>query len=583
VNAPFSPTVQIAVRPVAAHIAHDSAPTGTFGMALRNLDHLPGLSQKVRENLRGAIRKCANSISPLGLEAAVDIPAVEEWIDRISAAQLGFAHHGSLSAFTCYLWRALKLTGHPVSPFRYAPANLSEPWAALQAKLKDLRVRKKLSRFMHLASERAWSPSEVTEPHLHEFRLVLAQTCLKSKADKTFRNTVRAWNLAVETIDGWPSRCLDGGVRRDWTYILPWSKFPSSYRDDVEAFITHFDFDSLGSIPGGGLRPRTKVEYREELRRAASILVRKGMNADSIASLREVVKPDNVVCILKFLGDRNGEKRGGHAAHMALLLFVTARDHVGAQAAELNMLREFVKLTADTRRGKMADRTHERLLPFDDPLVLDQLKNLPHRLVNGVIDRPVDISNAKAVRLALALALLFQTALPPGKVVALDLDLNFVAGENPGVVYLTIPPDEFDKRPGFKRQLKSSTVEIWRLYVEKYRVIHLGKPCRWLFPRADESHWPKTGLYVDLRDICNRHLHLVMTPQIIRPLLAKVIYDRVPEGHVIVQQALGYKQLLTVQTYFKKLRRARTRPSIMACLKTIAIAFYYERSSVTAV
>jgi hypothetical protein len=528
-------------------------------MAVDALQHISGLTRGVRRNLINDLSRCAAAISTQGLEAQVDVTAVAEWIGRMSPAQLNFKHPGSFSAFRSNLWRALKLTGHSVPPGRYAPADLSEPWAALQAKIEDPVMRDKLCRFMHVASGLGWSPFEITEAQLDEFRSVLAATCLKSKARQTFRKTVLAWNFAVETVPGWPCRRLDGGVRRDSGYILTWSDLPSSYPRSVEAFISGFDFDSLGPIPGGGLRPRTKANYRNGLLRAASILVRLGVAPESITSLCMVIEPENVRRILEFLGRRNGEKRGGHAAYMALLLFVVARDHVGVQGARLNQLQDFVDQTADARCGKMADRTREKLLPLDDSIVLDQVYTLPQNLVQSVISRPVDITTAKAVRLALAQSLQFETALPPGKVVALDLDLNFISGENPHDVCLTIPPDEFGTRPGFKRQLKPSTVEIWRLYVDKYRAIHLGKPCRWLFPRTDGSHWTQCAFYIHLHDICDRHLHLDLTPQIIRLLTAKVILDRVPDGHVIVQQALGYRQLLTVQTYFKTLRRAKAR------------------------
>jgi hypothetical protein len=559
-NAHLLSTFLTSAGPVPVAVPPGSVPSGTFCLALERLDQLPGLTHKVRRNLQGAIRTCAESISAQGVAATVDIPAIEDWIDRMSPAQLGFKHAGSFSAFRSNLWRALKLTGHPVPLHRYAAAALSEPWAALQAKIKSPRMRTNLRRFMHFASQRDVPPAGITETFLLEYRLDLAQTCSKRKADQTFRNTVLAWNCAVEILEGWPCRRLDCGIRQDRPYVLPWSDLPSSYHDDVAAFINNFDVDSYGPIPGGGLRACTKANYRGALRRAASILVHLGAHAESITSLRRVVEPDNVRRILEFLGRRNGEKRGGHAGYMALLLFVVARDHVGVKDAELKTLKEdFVDQTADTRRGKMADRTRERLSPFDDPIVLKQFYKLPHCLVQSVISRPVDISTAKSVRLALAMDLQLETALPPGKVVALDLDVNFIAGENPDDVCLTIPSDEFDNRPGFKRQLKPSTAEIWRLYIGKYRVIHLGKPCRWLFPRADGSHWTQCAAYIDLHDICDRRLHLDLTPRIIRLLPAKAILDRVPDGHVIVQQALGYKQLLTVQTYFKKLRRTITR------------------------
>jgi hypothetical protein len=477
VNAPVSSTIPISACPVPTHTPSASADSATFVIAVDRLEHRPALTRKVRRNLQGAICKCAEAISPLGLQAQVDIGAIEEWVDRMSPAQFGFKHPGSFSAFRSNLWRALKLTGHPVPLARYAPVDLSEPWAILQGEIESPRMRTNLRRFMHFASQRDVPPAEITEAHVLEFRSDLAQTCGKTKAIQTLGNTVRTWNRAVEMIPGWPATRLDGGVRHDWDYGLPWSAFAPSYRDDVDAFITHFDFDSLGPIPGGGLRARTKANYREGLRRAASILVAVGVDGNSIASLRDVVEPSRVKRIIKFLWDRNGEKRGGHAGFMAFLLLMVARDHVRARADVGQLERLFWK-TADTRFGKMADRTWQRLRSFDDPTVINEFKNLHDRLVDGVLDRPADISTAKTLRLALSLALSVETALPPGNVVALDLVRDVVPSENLDEVRVKLPGDKRNRQPGFEWSLTPATKRIWRLYVEKYRAIHLKRTAR---------------------------------------------------------------------------------------------------------
>lgn len=556
-NAPFPPMLLTSAAPVSATAPPAAAASATFAAAVETLKHLPDLTRKVRKNLQGAIRKCAEAISPQGLAATVDVRVVEEWIDRISPERLGFIHPGSFSAFRSNLWRGLRLAGHPVPLGRYAPAGLSEPWAGLQAKIEDPDMRKKLSRLMHVASERGW-PCEITEDHLREFRLVLAQTCLKNKANQTFCKTVSAWNRAVETVDGWPSSRLNGGVRHDSTYALPWSELPSSYRDDVEAFIAHLDYDSLGPIPGGGLRAPTKNNYRHGLRRAASILVRLGVAADSITSLGIVVAPARVREIIKFLWHRNGEKTGGHAALMAFLLLMVARDHVRAHADDVDELRRLFWKTADTCFGKMADRTWDRLIPFGDPILLRKFKNLPAQLVHSVVGQPVDISTAKAVRLALSLALYFETALPSGDVVAFDLVSDVVPNKDSDEVRLKIPGDKLNRQPDFEWSLAPATGRVWRLYVGQYRAMHLKKPCSWPFPRPDGSHWRQGAAYLDLRDACDRHLGLAVTPQLVRALIGKEIIDRVPGGHVVAAQVLGIKHSSAL-AYFEALRtKART-------------------------
>jgi len=98
---------------------------------------------------------------------------------------------------------------------------------------------------MHVASEQGWLPSEINDTHVMRFRQLLASTCLKSKVDKTVRNTFRAWNAAVSTIKGWPGHRLKAGDSSDWRYTLPWATFPDSYRQDVELFVRRSENDWL--------------------------------------------------------------------------------------------------------------------------------------------------------------------------------------------------------------------------------------------------------------------------------------------------------------------------------------------------
>jgi len=408
---------------------------------------------------------------------------------------------------------------------------------------------------MHVASEQRWSPVEITEDHIQEFRLLLGETSLKSKADKVVRNTVREWNRSVEKIKGWPSRYLIASKERN--YILAWSTFPPSYRDEVEAFVGRAEIDWLEPSPGQPLRSRTKANYGDALRRAGSILVKLGTPLDSISSLREVVAPVRVRSVLEFIRDRTGRTTGGHVGYMAWVLLLAAR-HVHARESDLAMLEQFVGRTAETRRG-MADRTWERLVQFDDPVALDRLRDLSEDLVRSVRDQPVSVGTAKTIRLALLVALCFDTGLRSGNVAALDLERHVIRGGMLDCVNLVIPGDEIKNGRGFTGPLTPSTARIWRLYLEKYRAIHMRKPCDWLFPRHDGSHWTQHEAYVDLKDACDKLFGLDVTPHLIRALVGKIVLDHYPGGHAIVQQVLGHKQLSTTVAYYAVTRQTTAR------------------------
>jgi integrase len=411
---------------------------------------------------------------------------------------------------------------------------------------------------MHVASEQGWPPSEINDTHVLRFRQLLTSTCLKSKVDKTVRGTFKAWNAAADEIEGWPGRRLEVGGSPEWIYIRPWNTFPISYRQDVDVFVSRAEDDWLYRDDGREpLRPTTRANYSEALRRAASVLVLLGTHPNSIRTLDDVAHPNQASRILYFLSERTARKHGGHVGYMALVLYMVARDHLRLSGEELATLARFARNTADRRHG-MSDRTWERLVQFDDPRLLRKFEALPDELVRSIKKQPISISTAKTVRVALALALMLDTGLRSGNVVALDLDRHLIGTPHAqmGSITLFIPAEEVKNGVEFRGSLMPRTARIWKLYVEDYRQVQMGKSCTWLFPRRDGSHWSQQHAYSDVKDVADKLLGLDVTPHLLRALVGKIILDKIPGGHAIVQQVLGHKQLSTTVNYY-----APTKPS----------------------
>jgi integrase len=541
-------------------------PRITFADVLAAVDQAPTLSAGVQQNMRAAVRRCAELMSAAGVHAAVDIPAIAKRLEKLSPRRLGFTNPNSFSAWQSNLRRALRLAGLPITP-AHCTSPLSAPWLELQASIHDdPDTRRKLSRFMHVASEKGWMPCEISDDHIDRYHALLRATCIKSKRDKTVRNTIRAWNRAVTTVPGWPQQILHA-TANEWYYSLPWSKLPVRYREDVETFLARGETaDWLDVALDAGdekevrpLHPRTKSNYRGALCRAASILIRLGAAPESIRSLADVVSPDAVKRILIFLRDRTGREQGGHVGYMALVLFLAARDHVQASEEHLKKLEQFVANTADHHRG-MSERTCQRLVQFDDAAALDRLEDLPEELVRSVKRLPINTQTATVVRTALCLSLLFDTELRSGNVVALDLDRHIFQGAaGSSSIHLMIGGDEIKNGVEFRGALKPGTAHIWKLYVEVYRKVHLGQPCTWLFPRIDGSHWTQQNAYSDQMDVCDKWLGLDVNPHLVRALVGKIILDTYPGGHAIAQQVLGHKQLITTVTYYAVTKPAEAR------------------------
>jgi hypothetical protein len=130
-----------------------------FMDVLKAVDDAADVTHRVRQNLRTAVNRTANLMSPLGLHGPVLISEIGEKLDKLAPAQLGFRTDGSLSAYKSNLRRALGLAGLTVMPGRHVTP-LSAEWQALLDSIslthKPIRIR--LSRFAHVACGLGWKP-----------------------------------------------------------------------------------------------------------------------------------------------------------------------------------------------------------------------------------------------------------------------------------------------------------------------------------------------------------------------------------------------------------------------------------------
>jgi hypothetical protein len=410
-----------------------AAPIITFADVVRAVEAAPDLTKGVRANMRTAVVRCAGLVGHHGLHAAVDVQLIARWLEKVTPAKLGFANPGSLATFQSNLRRALRLAGITVMPGKHQEP-LRPDWSDL-AKRADAQgdgfLWPAMSRFVHYLSARCVDPSDINESVFARFAEDLRRTCLGSKADQVVRNTARAWKRAQQVIPGWPKATLGYRPRKSTIPLLPWSDFPATLEQDAQAFLKRDDnWLSLDDLQPDGqkrpLRPITRSNYLDGLRRIASTLVALGTPPTDLRCLADLVQVERVRAVLQHVSARTGRTKGGHVMFLALLLFIVARDHVGFTGPPLKRLETFFKKTRPETVG-MSDRTLNRYTQFEDHTVLDRLIRLPRQLMAQADKSDVpDVSSAKRARLALYLALLSETCARSGNIVGLDLQTHVV-------------------------------------------------------------------------------------------------------------------------------------------------------------
>ena len=537
-------------------------PQITFAQVLQAVDAAEGLTDGVRSNLRSAAERCAILCSNAGLHAIVCVQSIAKMLEKQTAAKLGWESASSLSAFQSNLRRALRLAGITVMPGRHR-VPLKGDWRELKERAisVDKFLWAAVSRFVHYLSDKGIEHQNVNAEAFARFQEDVRQTCLKSKADQVLRNTARAWQRAAEFVTGWPKADLGYSVRRADTPLLAWSEFPASLEEDARLYVARGQDDWLAEDAGMPLKPRTQQNYLDGLRRIASILVASGADPAELKTLADLATPTNSETVIRRVSDRTKRRIGGHAEQLALLLFIIARDHVGMSGKSVERMESLWRKT-HPKEQKMSDRTLARFRQFENSDRLDALAQLPEELMKLADKRPApDVHGAKLARVALFVALLFETCARQGNIVQIDLDRHILvdgAGKDMKV-FVLVPGHEVKNGEEVRARLSPETARLYRRYIDTYRPIHCAKPTAWLFPRMDGRHWAGTQACADFKDIVARHIGADATPHLVRSLAGMMVLEEHPGAVAFVQQLLGHKKLETTLRSYIHLDKAKIR------------------------
>ena len=545
----------------------------TFADVLLAVDAAVNLSPGVRGNLRSAVERCARLMGAQGVAREIDVQSIASMLGKVTAAKIGFKNHNSLAAFRSNLRRGLRLAGIEIMDGK-ARNLLQPPWSQLAERIQGVQpfLWIPLSRFIHFASAQGWGAVEIDARAFEQFQLAIYATSLDSKAEKTVRNTAKAWDLARATITGWPQADLGYQRRRAECVIRPWSDFPSSLEADAKAFVTRDDLDvddfgeedpiaSAGRKRLNPLKARTQQNYLDGIRRAAAMTVDLGVELGDIRCLSDLVVPERVREILKTLRARTKREKGGHAEFMAVLLLVIARDYVRVCEKQVAHLTKLWK--AVHQRGMaMSERSHARLRQFDDDDAMDRFLLLPDRMMAMAEAKKVaSITSAKLARAALFLRILLDTASRQGNIVGLNLDSQvIIEGEGKKLrAWVNIAGTEVKNGVPIRAELSYDTARMLLRYTHYYRIVHCDRPSNWLFPRHDGSHWTPGQACADLKDLASRYVGLDVTPHSIRSIAGKILLDAHPGALGEVQGMLGHRSVRTTEAHYAPINREKVR------------------------
>ena len=325
--------------------------------------------------------------------------------------------------------------------------------------------------------------------------------------------------------------------------------FQLSLKADVDAFLVRLSGADLSEDgPSRPARAATLKTREYQLRVGASALVHKGVDAESICSLADIVTLERFKLILRFLLDRHEGQTSPQVAQMAGFLKGVAKHWAKADDLALLQMQKVASRLSTGRRGLTA-KNRERLRPFDDAKMVALFLDLPQRIRREVEKDPRP-PKRKAVdaQSAAAIALLQAVPLRLGNLSRLDMRKNLIArGKR---VYLVVPEGDTKNNEPVDFELPAETVDIVAWYIRDYRPHLVRAPTDALFPGEGSGPKAAYGLGPQIKAAVFRFTGLKVNTHLFRHAGAKIFLDQRPGQYEVVRQVLRHRSIETTTSFY---------------------------------
>jgi len=525
--------------------------SANFFDVLMLIDRSENLSVRRRQDLASAVRTVARVF---GRDPA-QIPCRSDVLARRLAEVPYLAHglsKGRWANIRSLVNAALDLV-QPMMPGRHQEP-LSPAWEKLMLQSDDNNsLRRRVSKAVHWLSARKVEPDQVTQEHLNEFLEALRQTSLAKDPEAAWRNYAYGWNRAITRISGWPPVAITVQNRRP-VQSLPWSAFPSSFKEDVDGYLAHvMGCDLLGEGPVRPVKQITADTWNFHLRYFASALVHRGHDPSTIRTLADLTAIDRFKEGLRFFIEKNDGKSSSYIHAFAALMKAIAQHWVKVDDEHLKEMIDIASRLAPARRG-MTRKNRDRVRQFEDRNVAVALVTLPDKLMRiadavGAASRKAAILAQKAV----AIELLLMAPMRISNLAAIDLDVHLVRHRRSGAVHLVIDPeiDEVKNDEPLDFPLPAETVVLIDRYVDTYRPLLVRDPTnRALFPNSTNGSKGRSLLGKQISETVFKYIGVKMNPHLFRHVAAKLFLDQTPGGYGVVQRVLAHRSADTTTRFY---------------------------------
>lgn len=492
-----------------------------------------------KRDCASAIRTAAKALGAEPDEIPLNVKLLRRHLDEVAPESHGMSRQ-RWNNVRALLNRAVELKARVMPSAQQGP--VSPAWKALADQLPRSNGYR-LSALLRFLSVRDVTPKDVTLADLEAFRDAIIENRLRSTPEKTWDGVVWCWNKLVGEVAGWPQVVIPREDKRT-VYVQPWDVFPHSLKAEVEAYLRLLAGEVIDEDgPLRALRPSTLANREYQLRSAASALVAAGVAADTICTIADLARLEPMKRILEQVLHRGDKEHRAGAFNLANALRAAAKYWVKVDDAELARISRVVARLSPKSSG-LTEKNRKRLMPFNDPDVVQRFLGLPQRLADEVRGNThKTVVDAVTAQLAVAIAILQAVPIRIQNLASLDLKQHLIDRGNR--LYVLIPGEEVKNGRPYQLELPGEVADLIAWYCMDYRDLLLKVPTTALFPGEQGGPKKPSTLGVQIAKRVQTYLGVPVNPHLFRHIAAKLYLDRRPGEYALVSRLLNHKSVAT--------------------------------------
>jgi integrase len=522
----------------------------TFGDVLTSLETRQDLSATRRRDLCSGVRRIAALLGDAPERIPLELRAISAKLAKLSPAAAGVSPK-TLHNLRSHFLAAVKASGLH-SAQRSARVPLSPAWQALLQALSTRRAHLGLSRFARYASERDIAPPDVDNSTIEAFIATIRAETLHRKPNDLHRKVAQIWNEAAEC----SSRTLQSVQIPSFRHPpqrVDWSTLSDSFRADLDRYIkwcVGTDMFASDARPRA-MAPRTVQLRRDQIHAAVTALIQTGVPPAGVASLADLVSPENLKRILRRRYEMSAGKENVFNKDLARSLMEIAYQWAKVDAATAAELRLLVEKLPAPAPG-LTSKNKQALRQFDDPQVLHRLVNFPRRAWAEVkkSTRHDRYTLAKA-QVALAVGILCYMPIRPQNLATLGFDVHVFLKEGPDAVSsLELPASEVKNEMPLAFDIPPRLAKMLGEYRDDVAPKIIGRKPDCLFVNVDGTRKHQSTLAHLIIRYLKKREGILLSPHQFRHLSAKVMLNHSPGNFEGVRQLLGHSSMQTTADFY---------------------------------